>query len=299
MKKLSIILILLTLLLLTACEQFTSDTRYTKDKIVVSGLLYANKTVSMENPIVVCKTIDVNGGNLFNFFVPDAYVLIKDLQTNDEYPLMLGIDSLTSKIGYFDQSSSLVIQAGRSYLLSVKTDTDSIWAVTTVPQPITMVPNPGFSLVNQHPYPTMVYSRIDMDHKIKFQTPDANNINLFVEYYCLENWEDAEYTLTFGGPTHPKDEDEYENNMDGSPRRGYGYYQYKPVPETGGHFVEIGFNQLSYTFYGDYRTSVYSIDNNYYSYLYKYEGYKFGGVHNGYGYFGSANGHQMWSEIIK
>ncbi len=135
------------------------------------------------------------------------------------------------------------------------------------------------------------------------EVDEGNVIDFFVQdaiEVLTEMQSHAEYTLTFGNSEEfPKDQESYENEMTGSPRRGFGYYQYKPVAEDGGYFVEIGFNQLSYTFYGQYRTTVYSIDDNYYSYLYKYEGYKHGGVHNGYGYFGSANGQQMWSKVIK
>ncbi len=300
MKKIIYIIIIMSLLLLTACEELTSSKRYTSDRYVVSGLLLANKTVSMENPIVVCKTVEVDGGNVMDFFVTDAIVVLTDVQNQVEYPLTFDSDLMNKKFGYHDPSNSLIIKAGNEYMLSVKTVSDSIWATTTVPDSISVVPNPGYSFVNQLPYPQMVYSNIDRDNKIKFQTFSSNNINLFVEYYCLEEWQDAEYTLTFGSSEeYPKDQESYENELNGSPRRGFGYYQYKPVAEDGGYFVEIGFNQLSYTFYGRYRTTVYSIDDNYYSYLYKYEGYKYGGVHNGYGYFGSANGQQMWSKVVK
>ncbi len=301
MKTIQILFILLAVvMLLTSCSDFTSEPRYTKERYVVTGMLYTGQGITMENPISVGNTFNANGGNIQNIAIDSASVRIIDTTDNNKiYPLTFGFDLLNLKIGYYEPSGDLIVSAGHTYKLEAVIGADTVSAVTTVPDSIRVVENAGYSFENIQPYQTMKYDLVDLDYKTWIETFTPANINIWVEYYCLDEWNEVEYTMPFGNITKPEDEEEYENMTDGSPRKHTGYYQYKPVLQDGKYLVSLGFTQLSYAFYGNYRVKVYSIDQNYYSYLYKPEGYRFGGIKNGYGYFGSANGQELWTKIIE
>ncbi len=299
-KNFILILLCLTALILTSCSDLTSEKRFKEDIYTVTGILYAGQTVNLSKPVIICKTVDTNNINIQNMIVTDAQVQLTDLSDNSITPLVFGANPATGKLGYYDPTFSLIVQKGHTYRLNIQIADKSISAETTVPDSISFIDIPGYSVQNIQPYETVVYDQIDLYHRIKIQTYSPENLNLLVEYYCMENWTDVEYTLTMmGSPTHPEEEDDYEDPMTGSPRLHRGYYNYKPQAENGNYFVDLGFNQLSYSFYGNYEVRLYSIDNNYFSYLYKFEGYKYGGIHNGYGYFGSANGQKIWTKVIK
>ncbi len=301
MKKITILLILIGILLaFTACSDYVSGPRYENEKYIVTGLLVKGQGITLQNPIVVGRTINVNGGNIANIAIDSAQVRIIDITDNNQsYPLSFDINYAELKLGYFDQSNQLIISAGHTYKLEAVIGSDTLSAFTTVPDSIRVMDNEGYSFQNVLPYHTMKYDLIDIDYKTKIETFSPNNVNIFVEYYCLDEWDEVEYTISFGGITKPESEEEYENMLDGSPRKYTDYFQYKPVLENGHYTLSLGFTQLSYEFFGNYRVKVYAIDNNYYSYLYKPEGYRFGGIKNGYGYFGSANGQTLWTKIIE
>ena len=52
-------------------------------------------------------------------------------------------------------------------------------------------------------------------------------------------------------------------------------------------------------FYGRLSITIYNIDDNFYQYLYKPEGYNFGGIQNGIGYFGSVSGSTIYTEVVE
>lgn len=301
MKRLQIIIIIaMSLLLLTSCSDMVSDKRFNKDIYILSGVIYAGETINNNNAITIGKAIDAENGNIQDLIVTNAIVNITDITTNQVYPLTFFPNSNFTKFGYCDLSSSLIVQQGHTYTITAQIGDQTISAQTTVPDSISIIDNPGYSFINQRPYNTMVYDNIGSDYSLKIQTYSPDNINLLNEFYCMDEWNEVEYTLEFpGANSSPQDEEEYENPMTGDPRLYRGYYAYKPQLDNGKYVINLGFSQLSYTFYGNYEVRMYSIDHNYYSYLYKPEGYKYGGVHNGYGYFGSANGKKVWTKIIK
>lgn len=300
MKKIIILLILSSILfLMIGCDDLTSEKRFTKDKYIVTGLLINGKGIDMSQPVMISKTADVDGGSIYDMAIDSALVKIIDNTSKTEYELTFGIDPEHQKIGYYDASNTFIAEAGKTYQLHITVGSEIVTAETTVPPSIQVMDNPGYSFQDVMPYNTMVYDLIDIDYRLRIETFRPENINLFVEYYCLDEWNEVEWAIDFPGATDPEDADDYENMLDGSPRRSYGYYTYKPIIEDGHYLIDIGFNQLSYNFYGNYRVTVQSVDQNYYSYLYKPEGYRFGGIQNGYGYFGSASSQNIWTKIIK
>ena len=61
----------------------------------------------------------------------------------------------------------------------------------------------------------------------------------------------------------------------------------------------VRFFESNLLFFGRYRISVFHVDENYYRYLYKPEGYNFGGVEQGIGYFGSRSGQSIYTRVIE
>ena len=84
--------------------------------------------------------------------------------------------------------------------------------------------------------------------------------------------------------------------MDGSPRRNTTYETYLPNDEN---VFRLRYIQPAFVFYGKHRVSFLSIDDNFYKYLYKSQGYFYGGVTGGIGYFGSASRQTMYTKVTK
>ena len=142
----------------------------------------------------------------------------------------------------------------------------------------------------------MIYDTIDSEHPIQIETQDGQVVNLYFEFYCLEEWQDAKYVHSFGGIEFPDSAEEYENPGDGSPRRTNIFYTFLPNENN---IVNFSFYQYAFVFYGRYRVAVKSIDDNYLQYLYKPEGYNHGGIVGGIGYFGSACSQTMFTKIVE
>ena len=115
--------------------------------------------------------------------------------------------------------------------------------------------------------------------------PDPEQIFL-VDVYCLEEYQNARYVHKIGPADHPKDYDEYGGD-NGEPRHIQAYFRLKDlgIGEAG---YRISFYGDMMAFYGEYMVGVFSIDQNYYNYLYRDHPELNGGINGGIGVFGSA-----------
>jgi len=300
MKK--YIYIILVGLLLTSCLDFTSPDRYTKKLYYLTGLLNQGSTITLENPVLLGKTIPAEGATLEDLFIMDADVKVYEYNRENQLTNSVQLDFSydpdpeDEKWGYVDLEGLMVIQSGFRYEIIAINEQDTISASTVVPETISVLPDPtGYTDdPEDEPYPEMVYDYVDRDHPIQIQTVDNEVFPLYAEFYCLEEWYEAEWVRPFNSD-YPEDEEEYENPSNGSPRKIVSFYPFQPV----NNLVNYQFYQSAFVFYGRYEVIINAIDDNYYHYLYKPEGYNHGGINGGIGYFGSVSGKKMYTNIVE
>ena len=291
--------ILLLCLAVLSCTDFTTGRRFDDEYIVIAGTIYAGETITAENPIVVSRSIPVNGGNITDFLVTNATVFIEDIGTNETQDLSFTVDLIKRKFGYYDASNSFLIKSGKTYKLTAIVDQDTVFAFTTVPNPFEFLENEGYTVDENDVYPIMIHREIDEHYPIDIKVDNQENTNLFVEYYCMEEWYNAIYTIfDYLGMSEqiPNTPEDYENSMNGYPRRNTDMRTYFP---NNLNIIRIPFNQIHFLFYGRYRVTIMSIDDNYYKYNYKSQGYFHGGINGGIGYFGSAAKEIRYTYVVK
>jgi hypothetical protein len=303
-----ILIITLIAITLAACADTTSSRRYEEAPYyVINGKLTAGEPLTLSAPVFVGKTVSTDGSNLNDMVIADAEVFIRDVTDNPNGP----IDSLTFDIaigsddvtmGYFDPDSTLIPQCGHTYRIVaiIPGVEDSVWAETTVPKLMTVLPDPAFTTDPNGEYPSIPWETSDSQHPLRAQLTTGDQFNLFVQFYCLEeSYEDVEWTITFGSSDKPADQDEYEDPASHEPRKIEFFYRSEPEAQDDGYFIRESRFKTFVWFYGRYRIKYYSIDDNYYNYLYNSEGFKHGGVHNGLGYFGSASGNTLYTRFTR
>lgn len=314
--KYIIIITAIAMLILTACEDNTSGVRYENDSyLILIGSLRDGEPVGPENPVFLGQTIPADGGNLADMTLPEtADVVIHDLSNDQSYPLIpfgvvpdtLSGDSLYVYFdpNFMDSGNALIPQPGVTYRIEAVTPTDSVWAETTMPARITLEENAGYTFEfpqNDAGFPTMSYEVINQEHPLMIHSDSGEEHRMLFRFYCLEEFEDQpEYiNKILDQPDSPEEPEQYEDPYNGSPRKIRWYNLYKPRPDNGGYVIREAGYKSAFVFYGKYKVSVFSIDENYYKYLYKSEGYDWGGIHNGKGYFGSMSGQEMYTKIIE
>ncbi len=296
-------------LVITSCIDFTAPERYTEQSYYITGILKAGKTVDFESPVIIGETTPVEGFSLSDLFIRDADVVLYEMNdsraildstilTCIAIPIQITLELVDTMYIYVDVNEHLVIQPELSYRIEALIDsTDLVWSETTVPKTIQVLADPTGYIADSTAsvWPEMVFEDIDLEHPIMIETLDNETSNLHAEFYCLENWDEAEYIFAMEEDTYPEDEEEYESEADGSPRKTTTFYIFQPTD----NLINFSFYQYAFNFYGKYEVTVSSIDDNYMSYLYKPEGYNHGGINGGVGYFGSAVCSVMYTKVIE
>ncbi|MBW6514433.1 MAG: DUF4249 domain-containing protein [Candidatus Syntrophosphaera sp.] len=308
MKKHLSLLLLLPLLFLASCEQ-TSKPRFEGDVYTIAGLLISGGSIDLDNPVYVTRSSTIEAFNPFEIFVGDAEVLIRDLDGNLEFPLEPALHEF--KFKYVDPAGN-AIQPGHRYRIevSVPGQDSLIWAETTVPQAVELEldlwgdnpPNTGYSF-DPETANTMPFSQIDSSYPIVVNTGDtAASFNFFGEIYCLEEFStDLEFTNVVFGFENPDESLRDIYNAGGAFRRITFLNRLSSAPQPGieGNYLVLGDYAYAFVLYGRYRVKVYVVDDNYYRYTYMEENYLHGGVHNALGYFGSASGGTLYTEVVR
>jgi len=299
MKKF-IILALISIFLLIACSDNTAPRRYSELSYYLCGILEAGYYVDTDHPILFGKTKDIS--------MMDSEIAIEDAEinlyeiTDDQITQSVNLQWNASANGYIDQDGQLPINAGSTYRIEVNYNNTQIYGETTVPSEISVY---GDSLVSEIPawndYPSddqwseLKLEKANSIHPIQIGTRNNEEFNLLTEFYCLEEYWEAEYTYPPADNDFPEDAQEYMGDVRQYPRRNMGYYMYQPD----NLMVDFNSYQSSLLFYGKTEVSVYSIDNNYLKYLYKSDGYTQGGIIGGIGIFGSKSGKKLYTRVIK
>jgi hypothetical protein len=259
-------------LLLTGCGSAPTKPKYV-EQIAVSAYLYVDEEVSVANAIVLTRTRPVDESyNASEAAIRDAVVTLRAEDTTQE-------DTLPMVAPGRYANPTVVIRPRTTYHLKVQTGGATITASTTTPI--------AFDVLTAPPVlpDVMRHAAIADSFPLIVNCRDPEQI-FFVDVYCLEEYQNARYVYQMGMAEHPKNYAEYGGD-NGDPRHIAAYFRLK---DLGGG--EAGYRVSFYgdmmTFYGEYQVGVFSIDQNYYSYLYREHPELDGGIRGGIGVFGSA-----------
>lgn len=299
------IIALFALSFLYCSDDLTSDKRYKNDTYYfVTGYLRAGKPVTIDYPIRIGRTIKHSDTLDLRqvMLTENADVKIIDTETGAEFPLIPTPLSSGQFLGYYDPDGALLPEPGKKYKFQAQIDTSIIEGETVIPQQLDYLgPNDVFSADTSDGFPEYEFKNYENNPvivKALQNQQDDERVTLFFQAYCLEEWQDAEYNedWDFFDEEKPDDKDEYENPISGEPRRIE--FMAKYVPEENGVIEESGYDAM-FVYYGRYKFTVYNIDDNFYNYHYKTEGFNFGGLKNAVGFFGSVNGYELYTKILK
>lgn len=301
---------LIVVLLITASCDVTSPPRFQGDVYALAGLLVADSPIDLEHPIYLTRSESVNSFDPNYLFVADATITVRDIAGGDPFGLEPALHEF--KVKYIDPVAN-IIQPGHTYRVEVTVPgyIKVIWAETTVPPAVTLVPD----MYGTHPVgtgystdpdteQTTQFSVIDPDYPIVLGTGNnAGSYNFWAEIYCREPFStDLEFTNPILGITNPDQSLEPVYNSTGqSPRKVLltGVFQSLPHQGAEGNYLMLTDFSTAIAFYGRYRFTAYVVDDNFYRYTYTPEGYLYGGVHNGLGYLGSASGGKLYTRVVK
>ncbi len=299
MKK--ILIISAIAILFVSCIDFTSPQRYKEAKYYLTGMLYDDHYVDLKHPVMFGRTIATDGDSLQDAVIPAAQIKLYEMNNDDVITdstvlvFSFNPDNF-EEFGFVDLDQNLLIKTGFFYKIVANYENERLWAVTQIPDPIEVLPDPGYTVDTLATgWPEMIYDTIDQEHPIMIATQNDNIVNLEVETYCLEEWYNAEYIISFGNIKYPEEENDYESPADGGPRRTRIFYTFQPQ----NNLIDFAFYQYAFIFYGKYRVTVSTTDENYLHYKYEPEGYNHGGINGGIGYFGSGSKHEMYTCIVK
>ncbi len=303
------LLSLLLLIALSGCDNFTAPDRFDGDVYVLAGLLYSGETISSEHPIYLTRSSSISQFNPLELFVTDAVITITDTGTKEQFTLTCIPDFVEFKYKYIDVNEH-IIQPEHTYSIEVSIPgrTEKLTATTTVPFAADLVPDlynhgNGFSLTEAD-MNDMSYDQIDQKYPLTLETGAYQGaFNFMGEFYCLEEFStNLEFTTPVFGVTHADSSLASAYNAGGESIRRIkfiGRYTSQAQPGLNGNYLVVKDYKQAFVFYAPYRVSIYIADDNYYRYTYMPEGYLYGGVQGGLGYFGSVSGGRMYCKVVK
>jgi len=307
-KHCALLALIIMALTITSCD-LTSEKRFTPGTVVITGMIYAGEYITQRNAIYIGRSVEIDKISIEAFETGVDSVCITDLSSDPiiskKLTFTTTIINNRPKIGYYDPDNNFIIISGHTYRIVAYVATgDSVYGETTVPDRFDMLPNEKY-VTNKDSIGTVEMKHTEIDDlwplKIDVHSTDARAV--YMEYYCLYDYEDFDGKpyLVMGDYMNmdfPIDKPEdYDSFMDGYPRKNKYYDKIRP---TQGNILTIPFNQFNYLFYGPYQTTIFVIDDNFFKYIYKNQGYLHGGVYNGgIGYFASAYRQTVYTTIVK
>lgn len=310
MVRIAIVAALAALLLAAfGCSDFTAPPRFEGDVFVLAGVLYAGSPIDARHPIYITKSASIEQFNALDLFVFNAQITITDLDANHSFNLTGVPDFEQFKFYYIDPGGHL-IQAGHTYAIEViiPGTEQKLSAETSVPLQAELLPDfynhgGGYSL-DETQMNQLIYQDLDSSYPLVLDTKDAGGAYPIIgEFYCLEEFSTSlEFTTPVMGIQYADAHlEEAYNAPGGSLRRiiFMGRYMSQNQPGMDGNYLLIKDYKQAMVFYGRYQISLHIVDNNYYNYSFMPEGYLYGGVKGGLGYFGSASGGTMYGQIVK
>jgi hypothetical protein len=268
-----VVLALLALAALAGCGKNPASPSY-EAKTALFGYLYVGEAVSADNALLLTRTMPVD-----QYYDPAAAAVrnaVVLLQAQDAP----APDTLRMVAPGRYANAAVVIAPHTTYHLTVHAGTETITATTTTPSAFTAGRGP-----NELPA-VMKYSTVADSFPVIVSGPGSDEI-MYVDAYCLEYWRDATSVFDFGGDAHPNDYAAYGGD-NAEPRHITSYFHLGDLDPAPGGGYRLGLYNDLMAFYGEYRIGVFTIDENYYQYLYREHPEVHGGVVGGIGVFGSA-----------
>lgn len=313
------LILVVILVLLSACSDFVSPERFTAQHYTLNAVLKAGKTISLEDPVWVGKSTALSDINSAELFVDNASVkIIQTSPSGDTLSFMLvpvsfPIAETNRIITFYLDPFMHEIQAEHTYRIEVTIPgyDKLIYAETTVPKAAQLVPNfnyeppagQGFTLNPADSTTFIRYTEVDQFYPVAVQVDGYQSVNFMVELFCLEEFStNLEFTTVVFGQQNPPPELEsvYYRVSGESIRRINIMSRFVSKQHTDGNwYVTLTDYRQAFVFYGRYKVTAYIMDENYFKYKFMPEGYYYGGVHNALGCFGSANGGVMYTKIVK
>jgi hypothetical protein len=259
-------------LLLSGCGGTPTKPEYV-ERIAVSASLYVGETVSNANAILLTRTRPVD-----EYYDADEAAIQGAIVTLRADDTALD-DTLRMAAPGRYANPAVVIRPHTTYHLKVQVGGATITASTTTPIAfeVLRVPRVVPDVMRQ--------SAIADSFPLVVSCGDPEQVFL-VDVYCLEEYQNASYVYRIGTAEHPKDYAEYGGDS-GEPRHISTYFRLKDLG-AGEAGYRISFYGDMMAFYGEYLVGVFSIDQNYYNYLYRDHPELSGGINGGIGVFGSA-----------
>lgn len=256
-----------------------------RDEIVLFGYLYVGESVADSNAVYLTRTAGID-----QYYDPeDAAVTGARVRLRNEESG--AVDTLRMIRPGFYANPAVTVLPRTTYTLTAEvSDGTVITATTTTPHPFEILAGPR-TLPGE-----MTHASIADSFPIVLTCPDPEQI-LIVDVYCLEDWQDAIWIHPFGNSDTPQDYQEY-GGANSEPRHILAYFRAKDTEHEGDTY-RISFYGDMMWFYGHQQVGIFTIDTNYYNYIYRDHPELNGGVNGGIGVFGSACRRQYLVRAVK
>ena len=284
-----VLAVLLVAILLSACGTGSTKPKF-DEEIVLFGYLYVGGTVSDTVAIRLDRTRPVDEYyDEARAAVLNAVVTLRADSSAADRPAEEYTLPMTEPGVY--ATTGVVIREKTTYHLKAIIDGKTVTATTTTPLAFETPREPRVLSVG-----VMSQSAIADSFPIVVACPDPEQIFL-IDVYCLEDWQSARFIHQFGGNEDtPQSYDEYGGDS-GEPRHIVAYFRLKDIRQSDQGYV-VGFYGDMMWFFGQYLVGVFSLDENYYNYLYRDHPELHGGVNGGIGVFGSACRKQYAVKVV-
>ncbi len=282
-------MVLLLLLILNFCAKNPSAPEYQKE-VVIFGFLWGNEYLSEQHAIMVNYTAPVQQSYSINdAAIENAVVKLKDLSTGHEVLLK----EIADRPGFY-YHDELLIKPNAAYLLTVHIEDKLVTATTTVPPLLTLETKLDSEAVN------FVYrDNLGFEKPIKLFCENEEQI-IYVDMFCNEDWQNAEYLDSFGANSKPKNRAEYDQGKNAEPRHIQAFMRLKDLKTSfyPDEYVIFWYHSMI-VFYGSNTMQLLAIDANYHNYLYQEHPELKGGINGGIGVFGSVCGEDFILMVMK
>lgn len=288
-KYKTIILIIMLVMVAVGCENNPTEPDYQKE-VAVYGYLWGNESLNAEHAILISYTRPVDESySMDDAMIENGIVTLKNESTGELFTL----DDDPDSPGFY-YNDSLIIQPKTTYTLTVEDDGNIVTAVTTVPPELSMETDLLTDEINY------VY-RDDLGTiKPVFLHGENKEQIIYVDMYCNETWENAEFIDNFGPQDKPEDREQYDQGRNEQPRHVVTFMRLKDLKTDvyPGEYVVFWYHSMM-VFYGSNTMQILAIDENYHNFLYKEHPELNGGINGGIGVFGSVCGEDFDFMVMK
>jgi len=288
-KNLFILMVALMILISISCDKNPTGPDYQKE-ITIYGYLWGNESLNADRAILVSYTRPVDEKYSLSDAIPqNAVVTLKNESTGE----VIQLDDSPDRPGFYF-NDSLTIEPKTTYTLTVDADEKTITASTTIPPALILETNLLYDERN-HVY----RDNLGFNKPVTLDCENEEQI-IYVDMYCNESWQNAEYIDNFGPHEKPEDREQYDQGKNAEPRHIQAFMRLKDLKTEfyPGEYVVFWYHSMI-VFYGSNTMQILAIDDNYHNFLHKEHPELNGGVNGGIGVFGSVCGEDFDLMVMK